>query len=168
MTEMESRKAITDEALSWVGTPYHDWAGIKGVGVDCAFFPLRVYQEAGFIDPEYKPEWYSPQKWVNHPSQARFHVKFVDTTMLDDVKRHFKREILPPELPQPGDLMLCKVVNSWSHACVIIRWPEKVLHPVINAPSCVIGSHALKEGFWGGNPQRPPSAFRFFSMFEAS
>ena len=162
--EAERRSRIVKEAKSWIGSRYRDFAGLKAGpktgrgGVDCAFYPLRVFQATGFIDPKYKPEWYSPEKWVNHPSQTRFHVEFEDTTMLDDIKRHFKREILPPEEPQAGDLMLCMVHHSWSHAAIIISWPDLVLHPVKKLG--VIGSHALNGGFWQNTPKR------FFSMFE--
>lgn len=32
----EQRAAVAQEALAWLGTPYHHHARIKGVGVDCA------------------------------------------------------------------------------------------------------------------------------------
>lgn len=33
---MVTRKQIVDEARTWLGTPFHHQARIKGVGVDCA------------------------------------------------------------------------------------------------------------------------------------
>src|SRR5208282_4861012 len=128
-------------------------------GVDCAFFPLRVYQATGFIDPTYKPEWYSPQQWLNSPSQTdKYHLRVVDETMLKIVQQMTKRELDPGETPKPGDFMLCKVVNSWTHGAIIISWPDLVLHPVKKLG--VIGSHALNGGFWQNTPKS------FFSMFE--
>jgi cell wall-associated NlpC family hydrolase len=167
MTEQELRDAIAREAWTWVGTKYHDYAGVKrgkhaGTGgVDCAFFPLRVYQATGFIDKNYKPEWYSPQKWLNSPSQVdKFHLRHEDDTMLRIVEQMLKREVVEPEKPKRGDLMICMVVNSWTHAAIIIDWPTMVLHPVKGRG--VIGSHALQEGFWASTPKR------YFSMFEVS
>lgn len=43
------REKVVDVAASWVGTPYRSGQGIKGAGVDCGYFLIRVYQEAGFI-----------------------------------------------------------------------------------------------------------------------
>jgi cell wall-associated NlpC family hydrolase len=198
--EKKLRDAIVAEANSWIGTPYHDYAGVKRTaktkgGVDCAFFPLRVMQAVGLVDPKYKPKWYSPQQWINSPSQTdRFHLRVVDDTMLKIVKQLTKREIYltphgsckysqhdtlygeflheqdaaciewqqtqPVEVPQPGDLMLCQVINSWTHAAIIIKWPELVLHPVNVGAKQVCGNHALNEGFWANTPKR------FFSMFD--
>jgi len=158
-TEKEQRDAICKEALSWRNTPYHDFAGIKGVGVDCAFLPLRINQALGYIPKGYKLKWYSPQKWVNNPSQTRFHVEFEDTTMLDEVRKWYRREITEAEVG-PGDLMLCLVCHSWSHASIVISWPDLVVHAVAGAVGCVISSHGKKEGFWAHTPKR------FFSMFD--
>ena len=41
------RNRIVAEALTWIGTPFHDCAGIRGVGVDCAYFPIRVINALG-------------------------------------------------------------------------------------------------------------------------
>jgi len=117
-------------------------------------------QSVGLISPDYKPKWYSPQQWLNSPSQKdKMHLRVVDETMLNEVKKHFKREVTEAEI-LPGDLMICQVINSWTHASIIIRWPDMVIHPVAAGPKCVIASHALKEGFWANTPKR------FFSMFD--
>ena len=49
MTEQEQRDLVVKEAYSWIGTPYHHQAMIKGVGVDCALILLAVFREAGLI-----------------------------------------------------------------------------------------------------------------------
>lgn len=163
LSEQELRDAICTEAWSWIGTDYHDYAGVKRSakgkgGVDCAFFPLRVMQAVGLISPNYKPKWYSPQSWLNSASQKdKFHLRHVDETMLRIVQQLTKRELDPDETPQPGDFMLCMVVNSWAHGAIVIDWPVMVLHPVKGRG--VIGSNALNEGFWKDTPKR------FFSMF---
>jgi cell wall-associated NlpC family hydrolase len=164
LTEKELRDAIVREAKTWTGTKYRDHAGIKGQrkgegGVDCAYFPTLVYQAVGLIDEDFQPPRYSPQQWLNSPSQVdKFHLRVRDTTMLDLVVKILKRELVPPELPQAGDLMLCKMIESWTHAAIVVEWPVMVLHPVKGRG--VIGSHALNEGFWKDTPKR------FFTFFD--
>src|SRR3954471_15572119 len=65
--EVDQRRAVIEEAWSWVGTPYHHRAGIKGLngGVDCAHFPYRVYHEVGLLPEldlgDYPPDWFFHQ-----------------------------------------------------------------------------------------------------------
>jgi cell wall-associated NlpC family hydrolase len=150
------RNEITKEALSWLPTDYHDHAGIKHVGVDCAFYPLRVYQSVGRISLDFVVPHYSPQQWLNSPSQRdKFHLKFEDTTFLDIVLRLTKREITEAEI-LPGDFVIYKVAASWTHGGIIINWPDYILHPIVGRG--VMGSHGLKEGFLWNRPRR------FFSL----
>lgn len=58
------------EALSWVGTPFHDASGVKGVGCDCAHFLIRVYAAVGLIE-DFNPEHYVPQ-WFLHRDEPKF------------------------------------------------------------------------------------------------
>jgi cell wall-associated NlpC family hydrolase len=151
------REQIVKEALSWAGTKYHDHAGIKHIGVDCAFFPLRVYQSVGRIPLDFVVPYYSPQQWLNSPSQRdKFSLKFEDKTFLNIVLQFAKREIMEREV-QPGDFVIYKVAASWTHGGIIIHWPEYVLHPIVGQG--VVGSHGSQEGFLV-NRQR-----RFFSVF---
>lgn len=139
------REAIVAEAKSWIGTRYHDHAGVKGVGVDCAFFPLRVYQAVGLLPKDFEPPYYSPQQWLNSPNQKDKHkLKFEDKAFLDIVQRFSKREITEAEV-LPGDFVIYRVAASWAHGGIIINWPDYILHPILNRG--VIGSHGTKEGF---------------------
>lgn len=59
------REQIIQAALEWVGTPYHNHARVKGVGVDCAQLCAGVAYESGRINeealhniPNYSPEWH--------------------------------------------------------------------------------------------------------------
>lgn len=148
--EDKLRIAICKEALSWRGTPYHDHAGIKHVGCDCAFYPCRVYQSVGLIDKKLVLPAYSPQQWLNSPHQIdKMHLRVQDTTYLDIVLNLF-REIEYKDI-LPGDLMLSQVAASWTHGSIIVKWP-RVMHSVVGKG--VIGSDALKEGFWATSPRR--------------
>ena len=152
------RKQITEEAISWSNTPYHDGAGIKHVGVDCAYYPLRVYQSVGRIPLDFVVPQYSPQQWLNSFSKAeKIHLKIEDKTFLNIVQRFARREITEEEV-LPGDFVLYKVAASWTHGGIIIDWPHYMLHPIKGRG--VIGSHGVKEGFLNKRPRR------FFSVFD--
>jgi len=149
------REAICVEAWSWCNTPYVDHGAVKHGGCDCAGLPLQVFKVGGFVPADYKLPPYSPQEWLNAPTQIdRKHLKVVSETMLNEILK-FAREI-PVEEVQPADLMLVKVVDSWTHGAIILKWPDLVVHSVVEKG--VIASHALKAGFWAKRPKR------FFSV----
>jgi len=157
MTEEEYRKALVEEALSWAKTPYHDHSGIKGVGVDCAYILLRIFQNVGLAPKDFKVPHYSPQQWLNSPCQTdRKKLKFEDTTFIDIVIELTKREIQEPEV-KPGDIVIYKVAASWTHGGFIVEWPRYVIHPLKGLG--VIGSHGTNEGFLVNRPHR------FFTVF---
>lgn len=157
---MTLRDKIVEEAKSWIGTPYHDHSGIKGAGVDCAFFPLRVYQAVGKVPTDFEVPYYSPQQWLNSPLQKdKLHLKFEDRTFLDIVLRFAKQEIFQENQVQPGDFVIWRVAASWTHGGIVVSWPDYVLHPIKGRG--VIGSHGTKEGFLVGRPHR------FFSVFSS-
>ena len=99
--ELELRKRIVEEALSWKNTGYHDHAGIKNVGVDCAHLPLRVYQAVGVIPADYQTPHYHPQQWLKKD--------VADTAFMDELVK-YAIEITEAEV-QPGDLILYKFVK---------------------------------------------------------
>jgi cell wall-associated NlpC family hydrolase len=69
------------EAKSWVRTPYHPQASVKGVGVDCVNFVCQVYQSADLVG-EFQMPNYSMDGGMHMDSeivepyiiQAGFHV----------------------------------------------------------------------------------------------
>jgi NlpC/P60 family putative phage cell wall peptidase len=50
--------AVTQAARSWIGTPYHDQASVKGVGCDCLGLARGVWREVIGREPM-KPPPYS-------------------------------------------------------------------------------------------------------------
>jgi cell wall-associated NlpC family hydrolase len=167
-----TREQITAEALSWLDTPYHDHAGLKGCGVDCAYLPLRVYQKVGKIPLDFQPGKYSPQQWLNSPQQVdRLKLRVLDETFFKVVLQFARRELasafvndpssgLPilEDSPKPGDFVIYRVAASWTHGGIVISWPDYVLHPVKGIG--VVGSHGINEGFWRRRPAR------FFTVFD--
>lgn len=49
---MTTRAEIVAEARSWLGTPYHHQARLKGVGVDCAGLLIGVARNLGMVPPD--------------------------------------------------------------------------------------------------------------------
>jgi cell wall-associated NlpC family hydrolase len=132
------------EARSWEGTPYVDHQGVKHAGVDCFFLPTRVYQAVGLMPKDFSPPPYSPQQWLNSPSQTdKMHLRVEDRTAIEIVEKYSYREISESAV-RMGDLIVYKIVNSWTHGAIVIEWPGYIVHAVKGLG--VIGSHGTNEG----------------------
>lgn len=70
-TPAQARLEIVREALSWIGTPYHHAAGIKGVGADCVWLLIRVFQSCGLLETNFDAGDY-PRDWHLHRSQELY------------------------------------------------------------------------------------------------
>lgn len=108
----EGREKVIAEALTWVNTPYHPQARLKGVGVDCAMLLAEVYANAGIISPV-AVGYYSPQFGM-HRSEEVF---------LGFVTQHG----VVTQDPQPGDCMLVRFGRCFSHGAILIE-PTVVVH----------------------------------------
>lgn len=105
------RDRIVAEALSWMGTPYHHRARLKGAGVDCAQILIAVFVAVGLVD-DFDPGDYPPD-WMMHRDEERY---------LGFVGRHAEQV----EEPLPGDVVLYRVGRCYSHAGIVLGWPEIV------------------------------------------
>ena len=116
MTEQErlEREAVVNEAKTWLGTPYHGNADIKGIGVDCGMFPLRVFSNVGLIE-FHDPRPY-PMQWPLHQSGERY-LAIVLT---------YAHEIQETAVG-PGDVVMFKFGKGWAHGAIVIDWPE-IIH----------------------------------------
>jgi cell wall-associated NlpC family hydrolase len=101
----EQRKAIVAEAMTWVGTPYHHMADVKGHGVDCAMILVRIYCGLG-IAPLFDPRPY-PQQWFLHRSEEKY--KLWIEKYCDQV-----------ESAQSGDIGLFRYGRCAAHGAIII------------------------------------------------
>jgi len=147
-----SREAICAIARSWLGTPYHHMGRMKGVGVDCAMFPLEVYREAGLIGdigiPFYPPDW---------------HLHRAEEVYLYVVEKYAQEIALPgaPEIATLAttaaapDFVLYQFGRTWSHGAIILDWPL-IIHAVVQHG--VILSDGEKDGMLVGRRKR------FFSL----
>jgi cell wall-associated NlpC family hydrolase len=133
----EQRAIVVATAQSWLGTPYHHRAAVRGVGADCALFPVAVYKECGILPAAYQPPQYSSQ-WHLHRSEEMY---------LAEVEK-FCLQILPqdrgPESPpQPADFAVIQFGRTFSHGAIVVDWPI-VIHSYI--PHGVTLADALRDG----------------------
>ena len=106
-----SGNRITNEALTWLNTPYHHMANLRGVGVDCAMFLVEVFKQLGAVPVDLDPRPY-PHDWHMHRGEERYLAwldKYADRVPADQV--------------QPGDVVTFKFGRCVSHAGIVIDWP---------------------------------------------
>jgi cell wall-associated NlpC family hydrolase len=118
------RESVIRAAVSWLRTPYHHRAAVKGAGADCAFFPVAVYKECGILPGAYEPPEYSSQ-WHLHRSEELY---------LAEIER-FCSELRPEAEaadvhPQPADFMVMQFGRTFSHGAIVVNWPI-VIHSYI-------------------------------------
>ncbi len=117
--ETRQRAAILAEARSWLGTPYHHEARVKGAGVDCAQLLYAVYRHAGRIPafdiPHYPPDWHL------HRDTERYLGFVLDHAV----------EIAGP--PLPGDIAIWKFGRCFSHGAIVLEWP-RIIHAYVGRP----------------------------------
>ena len=102
-----TREAIVEEALSWLGTPFHDHAGVKGAGCDCAHHIKNVFVAVGFIEDfevSYKPQWFL------HKREPLF---------LKALEQHGARRI-DPAAALPGDVLMYCYGNHAAHGAIVV------------------------------------------------
>ena len=115
MTACAVRAAVVSEARSWIGTPYHHRANLKGAGVDCARLLIEVYAAAGVIgafDPgDYPPDWHL------HRSEERY----------VEIILRFADELDRRETPLlPADIVVWRFGRTFSHGAIVADWPRVV------------------------------------------
>ncbi len=110
MTDVaDLRRRVVAEARSWTGTPYHHQGSLKGVGVDCVWLLVRVFQAVGVVPADFNPGNYS-REWYFHRSEEVY-LAGVQT---------YARPLPDDVAPQPGDVALYKVGKCVSHGAIIV------------------------------------------------
>lgn len=123
------RAAVVAEAISWLGTPWHHGAAVRGAGIDCARLLKAVYVGAGVVT-DFPLDSY-PADWMLHRDEERF---------LGIVAQYCERIFAP----LPGDLALWRYFRCYSHGGIVIEWPR------------VIHAHRPERAVvWGDGTQRP-------------
>ena len=153
MTENEQRLAVVAEARSWLRTPWHHNAGLKGVGVDCANLPAMVYPAVGVVAPidpgEYAQQWHMNRK---------------EELFIEFVKR-YAHEIEGP--PLPGDLVLFKFGLTFSHGEIVVEWPL-IIHAHFHQGvvlTDIVRDHELSDELGSDGRSVTPRPRRYFTLW---
>lgn len=147
MSEADDRDRVVAVARTWIGTPFHHVAGIKHVGVDCAHFLARVFEEAGLIEP-IEIENYSPQWFLN-----RYEEKFISYVLKCGGVEISEQEA------QRGDVVLYRLGHCFAHGGIIVDWPREIIHAhMLSRGVLTAGGH---EGGLLGRETR------FFTLFKS-
>lgn len=116
----DQRQAVVAEARSWLRTPYHHRAHVKGGGVDCAYLILEAFVGAG-VHPRFDPGRYN-HDWHLHRSEERY-LSVVEEHMarIDDTEAPFAQR--PEFSAEPGDVLMWRLGRTFSHGAIVTRWP---------------------------------------------
>jgi len=131
MTDLEKsqRKAVVDEALSWLKTPYHHAQSLKGAGVDCALFLAAVFENAGLIP---KIEWdYYPADWHIHNNDQLYLKHVLQYGRKVDLDGRFEKNQWIGEKPLPGDIAMYQFGRCTAHGAIVVEWPM-LIHARLN------------------------------------
>ncbi|MGB6536640.1 MAG: hypothetical protein WBF58_11840 [Xanthobacteraceae bacterium] len=110
----QQRAVVVAEARSWIGTPYHNCADVKGAGVDCGMLIVRVFVDTGLVAP-FDPRPY-PADWHLHRSEEKY-LGFI-----------FER-CAEVQAPGPGDVVVFRFGRCYSHGGIVtIAAPLTALH----------------------------------------
>jgi cell wall-associated NlpC family hydrolase len=134
---MVDRERVVAVAMSWLGTPHHHHARVKGAGVDCGQFVAAVFEEAGVVAAFETDEY--PHDWHLHRSEERY---------LGYVNRYAKRIY---DNPQPGDIVLYRYGRCISHGAIVVKWPQ-IIHSFLGLGVVLDdaeANHALAQRFVG-------------------
>jgi cell wall-associated NlpC family hydrolase len=115
--EKEERSKIVQEALTWLGTPYHHTGRVKGAGTDCGMLILQCFITTGLIDPV-KVGAYA-MDWHLHRSEQLY---------LGWVERYCKK--VDRETPLPGDVIVYQYGRCVSHGALVVEWPT-IIHAYV-------------------------------------
>jgi len=133
----DRRAAVVAEAMTWLGTPYHHLAAVKGAGVDCAMLLVQVFKAVGELDPAFDPRPYSPQ-WFLHRSEEKF-VNFL---------LPLARRVAAPSL---GDVAMFRFGRTAAHGAILVG-ENLVIHayrPSRRVEICEISSLAERlDSYW--------------------
>lgn len=119
-TVAPQRLAVIAEAESWLGTPFHHEARVKGHGVDCGQLLIAVYGNLGYMPENYRLAHYPPDFAIHRDRE--WYLSIVEA---------FARRV---PIPGPGDVVLFKWGRLFSHGAIVTEWPN-IIHAWANTKS---------------------------------
>ena len=169
--ELEQRTAVVAEAESWLGTPYHHEARIKGHGVDCAQILVGVFANVGLIEPVTLPHY--PMDWNLHRDEERYldilgrYTREIEHPSLCDPRAGAARQPAGAGNVLPGDIAIWKFGRCFSHGAIVVAWPV-VIHAYVGS-ICVLED--AEKASWlaqigeAEGEARKPRPRKFFSYW---
>ena len=126
-----TRESTVEEARTWLRTPYHKGAHVKGAGVDCGTILFEIYRAAGFISAQ-DQEIFNRlvpvgQDWFCHTTEEKY-VKLV-LRHAHQVLKNISYRTLDA---QPGNIAVTHHSADgklWNHGGIVTKWPM-VIHSV--------------------------------------
>lgn len=99
------REKVVAEAKTWLRTPWHHRARVKGAGVDCVMLLCEVYESTGVI-PHVEPEMYDIDVMLHRDGEP-----------ILAWLNHFGT---PVDAPLPGDTAVYHFGRWFSHAGIVV------------------------------------------------
>ena len=134
------RESFIKGAMSWIGVRYEDHADSRQ-GCDCAGLLKGSLVECGLLE-DFKLPFYTSQQWLHRDFEDRTYLNIV-LGIADEIE---EKDAVS------GDLVMYRIVCSWTHGGIIVRWPDFVLHSMKGQGVC--GVHGAREGFLSRRPRR--------------
>lgn len=173
MDEMAERAVAVAEAQTWIGTPYHASARVKGRdgGADCLTFLAGTF--APILGPIDVP--FYPMDWNMHSPEERYLdgvLQFCDEYLPEDFRpgamseQNVGAEDLPRRPVLPGDVVMWKMYLCFSHGAIVTDWP-KIIHAYGGrrcAADNVLRSSTLLRIFENQADKGKPRPRRFFTL----
>ena len=137
-----TRADIVAAARSWLGTPYHHQAALKGVGCDCLGLVRGVYEELTGKPAETPPPY--SRDWAEAASAE---------TMIEAAHRHL--DPIAPAEAGAGDVVIFRLrAGAMAKHAAILTGEGRMIHAIEGAPACEVHLSA----WWR---RRIAAAFRF-------
>lgn len=115
---------LISAARSWLGTPYHHRARVKGIGADCGQLVIAAHVEAGFV-ADFDTGFYTTD-WHLHRFEDRY-IEFVERHLRrfdNDELSIDARLIENPAYEAPSaSVVVFRVGRTFSHGGIVTRWP---------------------------------------------
>jgi cell wall-associated NlpC family hydrolase len=131
--ELQERQRIIEIALTWMGTPYHHQAAVRGAGCDCITFIAEVFEEAGIVTDIKLPPY--AMQWHLHHSEELY---------LDHIKKYCGQVYEPI----PADIVLYRFGRTASHGAIYIA-EGKIIHSAMGQGVTFENSDGMKARLHG-------------------
>jgi NlpC/P60 family putative phage cell wall peptidase len=114
---MTTREQIVAAARSWLGTPYHHQASVRGVGCDCLGLIRGLWRELVGGEPEAMPAY--TRDWG-------------DVTGSEPLLAAARRNLTPiqPGLARPGDILVFRMQAGVAKHAGVLTDDEYFIHAV--------------------------------------